>query len=364
MAIHVVGSECASPHSTGGSGGAAAVDSSPDARGFVVAAVCSCFGLLALVLTLNLLVDPFAIAGTGLVPTAVESDRAAKLNLIDDLEAAPEILVLGSSRARLAEPAFLDELTGHGGFNAGVTSGTAADAWAFTRYTADRFPGTTRRYVWFVDVGIAGRGVNPQLAADDRTVRYLDDRPGQFGLNDVGTYLSPEATRASIRVLRSCVLGSCESKVAFRADGSIPRPRLRYLPEHEENVKAAAAALASTVWEDASDEATQDPARYDYFERAIAFMNARGERPVIVLNPIHPTVLAALERKGFTALERSTAYLQRLRERGFDFVVVNCQDIRTWGGRAEDFTNPTHVNRNNMRRVLRYVVAHSEGALA
>ena len=48
---------------------------------------------------------------------------------------------------------------------------------------------------------------------------------------------------------------------------------------------------------------------------------------------------------------------------GYDFVVVDCQDIHKWGGTDYDWTNPTHVNRANMRRMLRYIVAHSDGAL-
>ena len=41
----------------------------------------------------------------------------------------------------------------------------------------------------------------------------------------------------------------------------------------------------------------------------------------------------------------------------------DCEDIHKWGGTDSDWTNATHVNRANMRRMLRYVVAHSGGAL-
>jgi hypothetical protein len=91
-------------------------------------------------------------------------------------------------------------------------------------------------------------------------------------------------------------------------------------------------------------------------------MNERGSRPVIVLNPIHPAILDELERHGFPARTVARTYFRRLRAR-FDFVLVDCQDIRVWGGVARDFSNATHVNWRNMRRLLRYVVAHDEGAL-
>ena len=105
-----------------------------------------------------------------------------------------------------------------------------------------------------------------------------------------------------------------------------------------------------------------DPSRFFYFERALAFMNERGEEPVIVLNPVYPTVLAALKKYGYAGRRATLEKVAELHKR-FRFVFVDCQDIRTWGGNDYDWTNATHVNRANMRRLLRYVVAHSQGAL-
>ena len=39
-------------------------------------------------------------------------------------------------------------------------------------------------------------------------------------------------------------------------------------------------------------------------------MNEQGSRPVIVLNPIHPHVLAALRGRGFPARKAALAYLR------------------------------------------------------
>ena len=50
-------------------------------------------------------------------------------------------------------------------------------------------------------------------------------------------------------------------------------------------------------------------------------------------------------------------------QKHYRFVVVDCSDTRVWGGNARDFNNATHINRRNMRRMLRYIVAHSDGAL-
>jgi len=296
------------------------------------------------------------------VPTAVEPDRSIKLNLLEHVKRNPQVLVLGNSRGRSAEPAVLHRLTGHTAFNAAVTGGSAPDAYVFVRFAADRFPHQRRRYIWFTDVGLASGIVLPQLAQDPRARRYLPGGFG-FGLGDVGSYLSTEATAASWRVFRKCVLGSCRSHIHYAADGSLTSRSLHSLPEHAGSLqKAVAAARAphETLAQWRRDLA--DPSRLVYFERVLAFMNRRGEVPVIVLNPIYPTVLAALKSQGFPGRRATLEKVAQLHKR-FRFVLVDCEDIRRWGGTASDWFNATHVNRANMRRELLYIVARSDGAL-
>jgi hypothetical protein len=331
-------------------------------RKFVAAVLGACFTLLAAVLTFNVLVDPFSIAGTHLLPTAVEADRSIKLNLIEHLRRSPDIVILGSSRARQAEPAVLQRLTHHSGFNAAVTGGTAADAWVMTKYISDRFPHERHRYVWFVDAGIATNGINPQLEQDPRGKRFLAGKSLTFTLHDVGMYIGTQTTRTSWRVLKKCALSPCRTPLVYEPDGSIARSTLKYLPEHARSLNRSVASLVAAVRAHPLRHATFNPARYTYFERTIAFMNEHGSRPVLVLNPIHPKVLAVLRKQGFVKRRASLAYLRRLQRR-LDFVLVDAEDIHRWGGSPRDFTNATHVNRINMRRLLRYIVSHSDGAL-
>ena len=255
------------------------------------------------------------------------SERSAKLTLIEQAASSPQILILGSSRARQAESAFVQQLTGRTAFNAAVTGGTAADAWVMTRFAADRFPRGPRRYIWFVDAGIATNGVNPDLKADPRARRYLST--------------------------------TCPERSRYLADGSLATPALG----PGARLAAAVAKLVAGVRANPpAGGGPNDPKRYVYFERAIRYMNAYGARPVIVLNPIHPEVLAELRKHGYPARATALAYLRRLQQR-LDFVFVDAQDSRSWRGSPADWSNATHVNRTNMRRLLRHVVAHSGGAL-
>ena len=335
-------------------------------RRWLIGFLASSLGLLAAALVLNVTIDPFALAGSGVVPTAVESDRSIKLTLLENLKRGPETLILGSSRSRQAEPSYLQRLTGHTGFNAGVTGGTSPDEYVFVRFAASLFPHQKRRYVWFTDIGLGGGGINPQLARDPRARKYL---PGgaDFGLDDVGTYLSTDATRASWRVFRKCVLADCRSHIRYDPDGSLTSRSLRYLPEHSKSLRRSVAKLVASVraHHQTLAQARADfaePNRFYYFERALRFMNRRGEVPVIVLNPVYPTVFRELLKYGYNARRASLEMIVKLQQR-YRFVFVDAQDISKWGGTDSDWSNATHVNRANMRRLLRYVVAHSDDAL-
>ena len=88
--------------------------------------------------------------------------------------------------------------------------------------------------------------------------------------------------------------------------------------------------------------ADYDTKRFKLFEHLLAYLNARGERPVIVFNPLYPSVYAELERYGNPVAATSFAYLRSLRRR-YDFAVVDCENIHTWGGTDSDWSNATHV---------------------
>jgi hypothetical protein len=321
--------------------------------------------LLAVVLAFNVVIDPLALAGTGVVPTAVEPDRSIKLDLLQRLKHGPQILILGDSRGRQAEPSYLQRLTGRTAFNAAVTGGSAPEAYVFVRFAADRFPHQKRAYIWFTDNGLASGVVQPQLAQDPRARRYLPDV--RFGLGDVKTYLSTDATKASWRVFEKCVLAACRTQIHYHADGSLTSRSLRYLPEHASSLaKSVRARLASVrAHPQTLAQARQDLAdlqRFVYLRRMLAFMNGRGEVPVIVLNPIYPSVFALEEKDGFPAYRATLEKLAQLKKH-YRFVVVDCEDISTWHGTSYDWSNASHVNRANMRRELRYIVAHSGGVL-
>jgi hypothetical protein len=133
-------------------------------------------------------------------------------------------------------------------------------------------------------------------------------------------------------------------------------------PARLQQIKAQAAAIVAGIAANPPSSPHYDAKRFRLFEHLLAYMNSRGERPVIVFNPLYPTIYAELERHGNPVLATSLDYLRTLRHR-YRFVVVDAENIAAWGGTNYDWKNATHIDQANMRRLLRYVVAQSKDAL-
>jgi hypothetical protein len=263
-------------------------------------------------------------------------DRFTKLTLLNQLPSAPHVLVLGSSRARPAMPKTVQTLTGGSAFNAGVHAGNVSDEYVFTRLLAQRFPAARPAYLIFVDVLIATDAVNPEMADEPLAKPFL----GSSATSKTST---------------------CVNNNNYTPDGGLnyPEPSLaQRLAKVASGLPGALAGLKA----DAKKTYHIYPARTTYLQKLLAFANAQGAKPVIVLNPLYPKVFAARQKYGFPELKAANTYLTWLHTQ-YQFIDLNCENIATWGGKASDFSNVNHIDRYNMDRLLKYVVAHSNGAL-
>jgi hypothetical protein len=294
---------------------------------------------VVLVLTLLLLAAGTAWAVNNPNPPSCTDtgDRLTKLDLIEKLKQPPQILILGSSRARVAMPATVETLTGRSAFNAGVHGGKASDEYVFTRLLAQRFPQAKTAYVIFIDVGIAVPGVDPEMADEPLA------RP----------FLGPDASSKK---------STCVPNGFYAPDGGLAYSPGLDAAQREERVKQELPQALAGIPADSRDVKPVDPARTVYFRRMLGFMNARGATPVIVLNPIYPAVLAAHRKYGFPQRRAAGVYLAQLHKR-YRFVLLDLEDIRRWGGKASDFWSVDHVDRANMNRMLAYIVRHAGAEL-
>ena len=178
---------------------------------FVLVLVLVAALVMAGVLALNVVADPYGSVGTHFFPTVTTSDRTVKADKIEQLKQPPDLVVLGSSRSMRYEPAYLEEKTGLKTFNAGVNGiGGTADAWAMTQFIHEVWPDSHPAYLWLVDVeSFVPFEVGARTANEPRLAQYVGQAsigkgPRQFARalwENRSTLFSLDTAKESLRLL-------------------------------------------------------------------------------------------------------------------------------------------------------------------
>ena len=353
------------------------------ARGYVTVLLACSLGLMALVAAFNAIVDPFGTVGTGLLPTATWSDRTIKVNLIDRLKTPPQLIVLGSSRAMKIQPRFLRRKTGLPGFNAAVSAGGPADAWAFVNLIHDHFATTPPHYLWMFDVeALHPTTLDPALTRQPQLARYFSsstrEQANLRGLtwlfswdtartswHSLWAYLShKDQTQNQPQATRTTAAGKPHFVPQFAPDGyrrwdfhdallakghTLPHELPGTIRDYSHTYRALYPHLDATAER--------------YVEKTLALMNSLGATPVIVLSPYQPQLLAALRPLGWDTRHRQVLqFLQSLQAR-YRFVLLDMTHIASFHGSATDFYDGVHLRLHNVHRFLTTVLAESGSAL-
>lgn len=276
----------------------------------------------------------------------VRTDRAIKAAMLKQLDAPPQLLIFGGSRATRFEPAYLQQLTGLRGFNLAFQNGRPEDAWAFVRYIHALYPRTKLRVVWFVHVeAFRVQGLSPGLVQDRALARWF---PASL----------VAAERGKMPVTREeAPKGRDLDLTEFGPDGAVLKNRYDVAVEHGRTLKRA---LDWSIGEALERYRTTSPALFPrsqlYFEKTVRQLNAMGTEPAIVFMPLHPRLLKAVRPAGWTKRRREVmAYLHGL-QTDLDFTVLDFTELSSFGGDSNGFYDGFHIRQANARRLLDEVV--------
>ena len=308
---------------------------------------------------LALTVAVVALQGTG-APTAahdplyVPTDRAIKMRLLERLPRAPQLLVLGGSRATRFEPAYFEELTGLRGFNLALQNGRPEDAWAFVNFIHERYPGAKLRVVWFLHVeAFRKQGLSPGLLQDESLSRWFP-----AGLIESERNKLPQSP-AEVPKARDLAL------TRFAPDGVVLRNRYDIAQERGRPLSRSIDWSIQTALERyATTEAALNPRSQRYFERTLQLLSEMGTTQAVVLMPLHPRLLAAVRTAGWQARRAEVmTYLKGLQGR-YGFGLLDRSDLATFGGDPDEFYDGFHMKRANARKLTRNVVAKLPASFA
>ena len=280
-------------------------------------------------------------------PLYVPTDRAVKLRLIKRLPQAPQILILGGSRASRFEPSYFEGLTGLRGFNLALQNGRPEDAWAFVNFVHQRFPGAPLRVVWFVHVeAFRKQGLSPGIVQDKSLSRWFPDSLIASQRKKLPTSAAQVPKGRDLALTR------------FGADGVTLRNRYDIA---EADGRTLSRAIDYSIRTAKTRYATSTPTLHSrsqlYFEQTVALLNEMGTTQAVVLMPLHPRLLAAVRPAGWQKRHDAViSYLTGLQER-YGFGLLDCSELSSFAGDRRQFYDGFHIKRPNARALAAYVVA-------
>jgi hypothetical protein len=269
-------------------------------------------------------------------------DKTFKADLIDELPAAPELIVFGGSRAMRFAPSSITARTGLSAFNCAVQCFRPEDAWAFSSYLYRRSPDTRLRCVIALQARtLSDDRMRAGLLYDDRlSVAFPDDLvAGQKAA--LGKPVKKEVLGANRYTSRGYLVRNrydVTRDAGYRFAHHIDVSIARLLPNH--------------AWHGP----VQSARARTYFEKTVRLYNEHGATPLVILMPIQPRALSAFRAAGFQRyLDGLDAYLKAAQRR-CRFRVLDFTDIRAFGGSAVQFYDAVHPTRENARRIIKRAV--------
>lgn len=172
----------------------------------------------------NFLVNPLAEYNTQLVSPLIPTTRREKVDYLQRATAAPEGIVLGSSRVMKFEPRYLYEVTGTNFYNAGVNYADPYDYLAIVRFYRRRYGRAPATIVLGLDVPSFSDAVDTDLRLGSTPELFrevADDLAMQYRLRPYRDAISWDQTKQSLRSLVFQVRPSSRphSLVHFTDDG-------------------------------------------------------------------------------------------------------------------------------------------------
>jgi hypothetical protein len=306
------------------------------------------------------------------------SDRTIKIDLAEKLKTAPQVVILGTSRAMRMLPSYVKQLTGFSAFNAAVNGiGGLPDQWAFANYFHDRFPQAHLHYLWFVDIELfQNMGVGGRLGGEPRLTQYIPELLDPTQLSAARLQIALEQARNNMaistgkpaasfyRTRRRMTADQLRAFSFYAADGG---ERPLWIKTGSDRLAAFKKGLAASLSRYQTIYRDKYPGRLplsqQYFDKMLAALNGWGTSPVIVLTPVHPDLVAAIGQLGFTDRRRDVITYIKSLAATYHFTLVDMTNISSFGGSPDRFYDGVHMDPVNNARLLDVVIKRTQGAL-
>ncbi|MDZ4847816.1 MAG: hypothetical protein SGI77_00855 [Pirellulaceae bacterium] len=317
---------------------------------------------------LNLVIDPYGQYGTGVFPVIVQSSRTQKLDLLEELEAAPDGLILGSSRVMKIEPSYLESKTGRTFFNAGVSHGRPLDFVAIVRWYHQRWNAFPKVVIIGVDSASLSAVVpiDARIATEMRLAETVSEAiTWKDYFSRTFELLGFKQLRSSISSLQATLRhrGTPQAVEHFKPDGQI------VYRQREEQIREGTYDFESALQYSEREfteiyhafNSVSGPEAIRLVE-AVKLLRQHGTQVYLFVTPFHPTMIEHLSQySNFVSREAEAKQLIRLLSIHHGAIAADVSDLSSFGGDPEQFVDGIHPLESNTRKLIEHLL-NSQGS--
>lgn len=246
--------------------------------------------LLLIILSLNLLVDPYVITHANLLNIKhklVRDGRVEKINQIKELKAIDN-LILGSSRSERLNPATVNRLLGGHTYTFGIGGANVEDALGLLLYL-EREHKLPKNVILCLDFSMFGAGKPSDSFYEIPELNFLNSH--NKNRNYAAKVFSIDATRASIKTLQTHLKKSALSSNIDQNGFLISREKT---PSGDmESIQKLAHQYYMINYR--AGEITFSEERFEYLRHIVEITNRHGIKLHVMLTPVHQYLYSMIE---------------------------------------------------------------------
>lgn len=310
--------------------------------------------LLAGVILLNIVVNPYGHFTVQFFEPIVRGDRNLKLSLYDALPQPPDAVILGSSRVELMPTAPIREACGVGAFNANLPGGYLEDHYAMARYIFENHP--PRYLIMGLDEWAFSNASVPGMEMVGTRLYPYAELPPLVQVRNYGTLiyrqLSHRTLLASLRVLGYQFAGGYPAEqVYYDAEGVI-----RFVGDTGQPAPSNLDDVAEAqLYENFT---ALEARRVRLFEALLDLAEAHGAAVYVFIPPMHPSrVIAYRDNPYYTGRHQDVLeLLARAVEEHPNLTWYDFTSVSSFGGIEDNFYDPSHPQRANAELILKRIL--------
>jgi len=331
-----------------------ATDSTIDDRRFLRTFLVAFIAAALLIAAINFVVDPTDVFHTGLFPPVTWVDRDEKSVFFTQMQPKPQLLILGSSRMMKMNPACATSLSGLKTFNFAVNDARAEDYVAILGFVSDHGGAPKRILIGIDSEGLSNAPFDWRLANSKYLSRYLPVRPSKF--SHLGeNLLSRIQLAASMSSVRHVLTHQTET-IRVGPDGyltyiDLEAAKSRGTFDLRREIRVSITGYATSFEHFDGLSPVRVAMLHDFFTQC----HAKGIQVDAVIPPLHPDVLAAMERTPVRARIADTARMLRQFEAEGLLHYIDVTTIDRFGGDPDRFFDGIHMEEWNSSRILEHV---------